>query len=109
MCSTLHARPDLISPRLSTPLSQKLNPESNTDLRKLVDAWGEGFVNELDYTLEAKATAAFSAAMAERGLGSVIAPELVGQLSSAHVLTTKWVDGVRLADSAADDVPPLSP
>ena len=59
------------------PLYQRVNPESNTDLRKLVDAWGEGFVNELDYTLEAKATADFSAAMAERSLGSVIAPQVI--------------------------------
>ena len=89
------------------PLYQRVNPGSNTDLRKLVDAWGEGFVNELDYTLEAQATAAFSAAMAERSLGSVIAPEVVESLSSTHVLTTKWVDGVRLADSSAGDVPRL--
>jgi predicted unusual protein kinase regulating ubiquinone biosynthesis (AarF/ABC1/UbiB family) len=89
------------------PLYQKVNPESNTDLRKLVDAWGEGFVNELDYRLEATATAEFSQAMVERGLGSVIAPEVVTELSSAHVLTTKWVDGQRLADSDADDVPRL--
>ena len=89
------------------PFYQKVNPESNTDLRKLVDAWGEGFVNELDYRLEAQATADFSKAMMERGLGSVIAPEVLSELSSAHVLTTKWVDGQRLADSSADDVPRL--
>ena len=45
--------------------------------------------------------------MDERGLGSVIAPEVVHDLSSAHVLTTKWVDGQRLADSEAEDVPRL--
>ena len=55
----------------------------------LVDAWGSGFVNELDYTKEAAATTAFAEAMAERGLGSVTAPEVVPELSSTHVLTTK--------------------
>merc|ERR1712185_385823 len=45
--------------------------------------------------------------MEERGLGSVVAPEVITDLSSAHVLTTKWVDGQRLADSDADDVPRL--
>ena len=43
--------------------------------------------------LQAAATTAFSAAMAERGLGSVVAPEVLPHLSSMHVLTTKWVDG----------------
>ena len=40
-------------------------------------------------------------------LGSVFAPEVIASLSSTHVLTTKWVDGERLASSAADDVPRL--
>ena len=79
------------------PLYRRLNKESNTELVALVDAWGTGFVDELDYTKEAAATTAFSAAMAQRGLGSVTAPEVVGALSSVHVLTTKWVDGERLA------------
>ena len=73
----------------------------------MVDAWGVGFVNELDYSKEAAATTAFSHAMSARGLTSVTAPEVLPSLSSAHVLTTKWVDGERLAASAADDVPRL--
>ncbi|CAK0797693.1 unnamed protein product [Prorocentrum cordatum] len=87
--------------------SQQLLEEVNTDLVGLVDAWGAGFIEELDYRKEAAATTAFSEAMRQRGLGSVIAPEVVPSLSSAHVLTTKWVDGERLAASGADDVPRL--
>ncbi|KAH8048235.1 hypothetical protein JL722_12639 [Aureococcus anophagefferens] len=79
--------------------------ESNTDLVSLVDAWGAGFIDELDYEKEAAATAAFSEAMAARGLNSVFAPEVVEDLSSKHVLTTKWVDGERLSTSDAADVP----
>jgi predicted unusual protein kinase regulating ubiquinone biosynthesis (AarF/ABC1/UbiB family) len=81
--------------------------EMNTNLTGLVDAWGKGFIDELDYRKEARATTEFSRAMKDRGLGSVFAPEVVPELSSIHVLTTKWVDGERLVDSDADDVPRL--
>ncbi len=82
--------------------------KSNTDSIGLVDAWGEGFVNELDYRAEANATKEFTKAMEERGLGSVVfAPEVIDELSSTHVLTTKWVDGERLSNSDEDDVPRL--
>ena len=63
-----------------------------------------GFIDELDYRAEAEATKEFSKAMEERGLETVFAPEVVDELSSIHVLTTKWVDGERLVDSDADDV-----
>eukprot|EP00614_Pseudopedinella_elastica_P005859 CAMPEP_0172590974 /NCGR_PEP_ID=MMETSP1068-20121228/9682_1 /TAXON_ID=35684 /ORGANISM="Pseudopedinella elastica, Strain CCMP716" /LENGTH=846 /DNA_ID=CAMNT_0013387185 /DNA_START=196 /DNA_END=2736 /DNA_ORIENTATION=+ len=97
---------DLFVMRSVAPKFKELT-KSNTDLVGLVDAWGTGFVNELDYRAEAAATTAFSAAMRERGLGSVFAPEVVEPLSSTHVLTTKWVDGERLASSEAADVPRL--
>mmetsp|Transcript_27402 Transcript_27402/g.58185 ORF Transcript_27402/g.58185 Transcript_27402/m.58185 type:complete len:813 (+) Transcript_27402:107-2545(+) len=97
---------DLHMLRTLAPVYQR-SKEINTDLVGLVDAWGEGFVNELDYRKEARATTEFSKAMKERQLGSVFAPEVVEHLSSTHVLTTKWVDGERLSDSDADDVPRL--
>ena len=81
--------------------------EMNTNLVGLIDAWGMGFINELDYRKEAQAQTEFSEAMKERGLGSVFAPEVVPALSSTHVLTTKWVDGERLIDSDSGDVPRL--
>lgn len=82
--------------------------KSNTNSIALIDAWGEGFVNELDYRAEANATKAFAKAMEERGLGSVVfSPEVVDDLSSMHVLTTRWVDGERLSTSNEDDVPRL--
>jgi predicted unusual protein kinase regulating ubiquinone biosynthesis (AarF/ABC1/UbiB family) len=97
---------DLYMMRSLAPLWKK-SQGVNTDLVGLVDAWGTGFVNELDYKAEAKYTQEFSKAMKERGLGSVFAPEVVEELSSTHVLTTKWVDGERLSNSNADDVPRL--
>jgi len=92
---------------LLVPFYLESNKDVSTDLVGLVDAWGAGFIDELDYQKEAAATTAFSEAMQKRGLGSVTAPEVVPYLSSAHVLTTKWVDGERLAASGADDVPRL--
>jgi predicted unusual protein kinase regulating ubiquinone biosynthesis (AarF/ABC1/UbiB family) len=97
---------DLHLMRSIAPRWQKLK-EMNTNLTGLVDAWGTGFINELDYRKEAKATTEFSMAMKERGLGSVFAPEVISELSSKYVLTTKWVDGQRLVDSDAIDVPRL--
>jgi len=82
--------------------------KSNTDSIALVDAWGEGFVNELDYRAEANATKEFTKAMEERGLGSVVfAPTVIEELSSTHVLTTQWVEGERLSESDEEDVPRL--
>ncbi|EOD15034.1 hypothetical protein EMIHUDRAFT_256547, partial [Emiliania huxleyi CCMP1516] len=80
---------DLFMLRFFAPAYQEAN-DVNTDVVGLVDAWGTGFVNELDYTMEAAATAEFAEAMAARGLGSVTSPEVVPSLSSTHVLTTKW-------------------
>ena len=97
---------DLYMMRSLAPMWKK-SQDINTDLVGLVDAWGEGFVNELDYKAEARATIAFSKAMKDRGLGSVFAPEVIEELSSTHVLTTKWVDGERLSSSNASDVPRL--
>merc|ERR1719201_304393 len=45
--------------------------------------------------------------MEKRGLGSVTAPDVLPELSSTHVLTTKWVDGTRLDRDASPDVPRL--
>ena len=97
---------DLYMVRALAPAWQHAQ-EINTDLVGLIDAYAVTFVNELDYTREAAATTAFSAAMTECGLGSVTAPEVMPALSSMHVLATKWVDGERLSASDAEDVPRL--
>ena len=97
---------DLFMLRSLAPAWKRMQ-DINTDLVSVIDTWGAGFVDELDYRKEAAATTAFSEAMEQRGLGSVFAPEVVPHLSSAHVLTTKWVEGERLASSQAEDVPRL--
>jgi len=79
---------------------------ANTDLVGIVDAWGDRFVDELDYVREAGHAVSFSAAIAETPLsGAVFAPEPLMALTTRSVLTTTWVEGQRLdyvADASED-------
>ncbi|EOD03895.1 hypothetical protein EMIHUDRAFT_69353, partial [Emiliania huxleyi CCMP1516] len=79
------------------------------DLVGTADAWGEGFVAELDYSAEAANAALFNANVRQGQLsGSVFAPPVVEGFSSRRVLTTEWVDGERLDRCRApEDVPRL--
>jgi len=80
----------------------------NSDLAGLIDEWGKGFVEELDYRKEAKNAQQFQAAIERTPLaGAVFAPTVVESCSSQKVLTTEWVDGERLEQSQAEDVTKL--
>ena len=80
----------------------------NTDLVGLVDAWGEGFVGELDYRQEAENAREFNEAIAKTPLGStVFAPQVVQECSSKKVLTSEWILGERLELSTSGDVTKL--
>ena len=107
---------DLHILRLLTPLQVRASnfvnkvPTEREDIDTaiaLVDEWGRGFVNEVDYVAEARNTEAFSAAMRSRGLGAVVSPRVVGELLRPNVLVTEWIDGTRLDASASPDVPRL--
>jgi len=79
------------------------------DLVGTADAWGTGFVAELDYQQEAANAEQFSRQLAGGPLqGKVFAPTVVKEASTYRVLTTEWVDGERL-DQAVNrsDVPRL--
>jgi len=52
-------------------------------------------------------TEKFSADMAKRGLTKVTAPAVVKELSTNKILSTKWIDGVRLDKAGTPDVPEL--
>mmetsp|Transcript_1437 Transcript_1437/g.2040 ORF Transcript_1437/g.2040 Transcript_1437/m.2040 type:complete len:869 (-) Transcript_1437:123-2729(-) len=93
---------DLHIARQFAPTYKKIL-KANTDLVGLVDEWGGGFIKELDYIKEAENTKAFTKAMKERGLDAVSAPTVIDELSSKHVLTTEWVDGVRLDRAEEED------
>lgn len=94
---------DLHMARGLAALLKKLT-NTDTDLVGLVDEWGAGFVQELDYRREAASGKLFLEAMAARGLDAVTTAEAVEALSLDKLLVTKWVDGERLAESHAEDV-----
>ncbi|KAL1524793.1 hypothetical protein AB1Y20_019674 [Prymnesium parvum] len=80
----------------------------NSDLVGLVDDWGRGFVDELDYTKEADNQRAFIESIKETPLRDVVtAPKVIGDLSTDRVLTTEWIDGERLELSQAEDISKL--
>jgi aarF domain-containing kinase len=94
---------DLYIVRSLSPLYKKVF-KLNSDLVGLVDEWGRGFVDELDYQREAVNGKRFLAAMQARGLDTVTTAKVVDDLSSNRILVTEWVDGERLSKSQEDDV-----
>lgn len=77
----------------------------NTDLVGTVDAWGKGFVDELDYLSEARNAETFMESIQTTPLATVVfAPRAVDEYSTGKVLMTEWVDGERLDESAREDV-----
>jgi len=77
----------------------------NTDLVGTVDAWGLGFVDELDYISEARNAEEFTASIQSTPLaGVVFSPPVIEECTTGKVLTTEWVVGERLDKSSKDDV-----
>jgi predicted unusual protein kinase regulating ubiquinone biosynthesis (AarF/ABC1/UbiB family) len=97
---------DLYLVREFAPLYQRLTG-SATNFQSLANEWGRGFIAELDYHEEAKNTQQFNREMKKRAITAVIAPEVVGEFTADRVLVTRWIDGTRLDQSTASDVPQL--
>lgn len=77
----------------------------NTDFVGIVDTWGAGFVDELDYIEEAINAKSFTESIQQTPLsGVVFAPPVVDELTTRKVLTTEWVVGERLDKSAKEDI-----
>jgi predicted unusual protein kinase regulating ubiquinone biosynthesis (AarF/ABC1/UbiB family) len=77
----------------------------NTDFVGIVDTWGLGFVDELDYIEEAVNAKSFMGAIASTPLaGVVFSPPVMDEWTTRRVLTTEWVVGERLDRSAKSDV-----
>ena len=77
----------------------------NTDFVGVVDIWGAGFVDELDYIEEALNAKSFTESIEQTPLSGVaFAPPVVDELTTRRVLTTEWVVGERLDKSAKEDV-----
>uniref|UniRef100_A0A6U2CV00 ABC1 atypical kinase-like domain-containing protein n=2 Tax=Hemiselmis andersenii TaxID=464988 RepID=A0A6U2CV00_HEMAN len=95
---------DMYLIRKACPLF-KLATEYPGDAEGLVDDWGVGFVNELNYQEEAVNGGFFNEAIRDTPLRDVVfAPDVVDELSSRKILTTEWVEGERLEKSNAKDV-----
>lgn len=98
---------DLVLLRALAGLTKRAR-NMNSDLVGLVDDWGRGFVDELDYVKEADNTIAFLASLQDTPLKDVVtAPTIVGRLPTSKVIVTQWVDGERLEKSQANDVSKL--
>lgn len=77
----------------------------NTDFVGVVDTWGLGFVDELDYIEEAINAKTFMEGIEQTPLsGVVFSPPVVDELTTRKVLTTEWIVGERLDKSAKEDV-----
>jgi predicted unusual protein kinase regulating ubiquinone biosynthesis (AarF/ABC1/UbiB family) len=80
----------------------------DSDVLGIVDDWGVGFVNELDYYTEAKNAEVFMKSIAKTPLKDVVfAPEVISDCSTKKVLTTKWIDGDRIEKSDKTEVTAL--
>ena len=80
----------------------------NSDTVGTVDAWGLGFVDELNYIQEAKNSQFFSEEIGKTSLKDVVfSPVVVEEYSTNQVLVTEWVDGERLDKSSKEDVTTL--
>lgn len=77
----------------------------NSDLVGTVDAWGTGFVDELDYIAEAENAEFFSESILKTPLkGVVFAPPIIEDCTTSKVLTSEWIIGERLDKSSKEDV-----
>lgn len=77
----------------------------NTDTVGTVDAWGKGFVDELDYMQEARNGEYFLEQIQKTPLKDVVlAPQVLEEYSSSKILVTEWIDGQRLDKSKKEDV-----
>mmetsp|Transcript_26475 Transcript_26475/g.59718 ORF Transcript_26475/g.59718 Transcript_26475/m.59718 type:complete len:598 (-) Transcript_26475:68-1861(-) len=77
----------------------------NTDFVGVVDTWGSGFIDELDYIEEALNAKSFTESIKQTPLSGVVSsPLVVDELTTRKVLTTEWVVGERLDKSEKGDV-----
>ena len=97
---------DLYLARELAPI-YKLITGASSDLKLLANEWGRGFIAELDYRREAANTIKFNHDMKVRKLDAVTAPQVVSRYSTERVLVTEWVEGTRIDQSEADDIPRL--
>lgn len=80
----------------------------NTNLTGVIDTWGFGFVNELNYIAEAENAEIFMDSLKNKPLNEVVfAPRPMKDYCTSRILTTEWVDGERLDVSTKEDIASL--
>ena len=75
---------------------------------KFFDAFSKGSYSELDYENEARNQIHFQRELAERNC-RVKVPNVYNDYSTRRVLTTEWIEGVKLADSSKETIRKLIP
>ena len=70
----------------------------------LVDEWGRGFIQEINYELEARNAINFIEAMERRNLTAVTAPRPILEMSTGKMLLSEWIRGTRLDEDSSSDV-----
>ncbi|MCT0247364.1 AarF/ABC1/UbiB kinase family protein [Synechococcus sp. CS-205] len=90
-------RRDLVLIRLLGVLTAPFLPLNlGFGLGDIIDEFGQTLFDEIDYRLEADNAERFAALFSENP--AVTVPRVERQLSSRHVLTTSWINGIKLQD-----------
>ena len=96
---TFILRRDLVLIRMLGVLTAPLLPLNlGFGLGEIIDEFGRSLFEEIDYEQEADNAERFAALFAENE--AVYVPRVERMLSSQRVLTTTWIDGAKMRDSA---------
>ncbi len=83
---------------LATLLSPFLPLNIGVGIGEIIDEFGKALFDEIDYEKEGKNALRFADLFKENP--NVFIPKLVKQFSSKRIITTSWIDGVKLRDRA---------
>ena len=75
---------------------------------KLYESFASGSYSELDYENEAQNQIEFQYELQKRNC-PVIIPNVYTNLSTQYILTTQWIDGIKLADAKQEQIQQLIP
>lgn len=76
--------------------------------KPLYESFAAGSYRELDYEQEAANQVRFQHELASRHV-PVIVPDVYNDFTTQRVITTQWIDGIKLADSGRDEIRRLIP
>ncbi|CAB9519439.1 OF BC1 COMPLEX KINASE 3, chloroplastic [Seminavis robusta] len=76
--------------------------------KEFLQTYASGSYGELDYELEARNQKQFQYEMKTRN-SPIVIPNVYDQFTTQKVLTTKWIDGIRLSDSDPETIRRLIP